>query len=305
MGPEDRRGSRSSADDGFEDRDLLVGRPQRAEGGPGGRPEQSPAAARSSQAGAHDEGTREILQTVRAMAAKIDALLSATGPESETAQALKREMAALTRSVEDARGSLAETAELAARREEQASSEARVLSEGVAALDTRVNALDEFIRATGEQAEASALLVDVSAGQAKRAAEGVTRLKDTAEALQGSLNDHVKAVSRASKRLRWRPWLTALAFGAASFIFFVVGALLQSETDVVSFADPHRDWNELVAGHFAPMIATCVTHARKHDQKIRCRLPIYPSPGLRIPVYVDLPLAKPAPEQVSEPVVDP
>ena len=134
MGSEDGRGGRGSANDAFEGRDLLVGRPQGAEGRPGAGTDRPPTAATSSQVGAHDEGTREILQSVRAMAAKIDALLSAIGPESETAQALKREIAALMQSVEDTRGSLAKTAKLAARREAKASSEARVLTDGVATL---------------------------------------------------------------------------------------------------------------------------------------------------------------------------
>ena len=301
MGPEDRRGSRSSADDGFEDRDLLVGRPQRAEGRPGGGTKQSPTAARSSQAGAHDEGIRELLQTVRAMAAKIDTLLSATGPESETAQALKREMATLMRSAEDACGSLAKTAQLAARREEKASSEARVLSEGVAALKTQSDALDERIRATGEQAEAAASLVKVSAGQAKTAAEGVTRLKDTAEALESSLNDHVNTVSRASKRLRWRPWLTALAFGAASFIFFVVGALLQRETGVVSLGDPRHEWNQFVAERYARTIAACASEARADNVIIGCRLRIHPTLDVTIPFYPGVRLTDVPPSLKDDP----
>lgn len=301
MGPEDRRGSRGSADDGFEDRDLLVGRPQRAEGRPGGGAEQSPSAARSSQAGAHGEGIREILQTVRAMAAKFDALLSATGPESETAQALKGEMAALTLSAEDARGSLAETAELAARREEQASSEARVLSEGVAALDTRVNALDEFIQATGEQARATARQVNESARQAEAVAKGVTRIEKTAEALEGSLNDHVKTVSRASKRLRWRPWLTALAFGAASFIFFVVGALLQRETGVVSLGDPRHEWNQFVAERYARTIAACASEARADNVIIGCRLRIHPTLDVTIPFYPGVRLTDVPPSLKDDP----
>ena len=97
MGPEDRRGGRGSTDDEFEGRDLLVGRPQGAKSRPGGGAEQSPTAATPSQAGAHDEGTREILETVRAMAAKVDALEAASGsdPENETGDALARETAAL------------------------------------------------------------------------------------------------------------------------------------------------------------------------------------------------------------------
>ena len=210
MGPEDRRGGRASGKDEFEGRDLLVGRPQGAEGRPGAGAEQSPTAATSSQAVAHESTNREILEKVRAMAARIDALLSATGPENETTEALARETAALAQAVEDARGSLAETAEFAAQREKKASSGAGVLTEGVAALDRRGKALAKLIRTTGQQAEETDRHVNESAGQAKEVTKGMTGLKETAEALELSLRDHAQNVSRTTKRLRWRPWLMGL-----------------------------------------------------------------------------------------------
>ena len=304
MGPEDRRGGRWSADDELVGRDLLVGRPQGAEGRPGAGTEQSPTAATSSQAGAQDEGTREILQTVRAMAAKIDVLLSATGPESETAQALKREIAALTRSVEDARGSLAETAKLAARREKKASSEASVVSQAIAALKAQGAVLKERIQATREQAKATDLLVSVSAGQAKTAAEGVTKLKDTAEALEKVLNDHAENVSRATKRLRWRPWLMGLALGAASFIFFAVGAVSQREIDVLSLGDPRREWNEHVVERFAPLLAACAAKARLEGKPVRCGLTIVPTRKVAIPLYTDVIMTDEAPQELPDLTLD-
>ena len=99
MGSEDRRGGRGSADDELEGRDLLVGRPQGAEVRPGAGTEQSPAAATSSQPGAHVENIREILETVLATAAKIDALEAASGsdPENEKGDALANERTALAR----------------------------------------------------------------------------------------------------------------------------------------------------------------------------------------------------------------
>ena len=143
MGPEDRRGGRASGKDEFEGRDLLVGRPQGAEGRPGAGAEQSPTAATSSQVVAHESTIREILEKVRAMAAKIDTLLSATGPENETTEALARETAALAQAVEGARGTLADAAGLAARREEEASSGARVLPNALGRLRTRLAGHDD------------------------------------------------------------------------------------------------------------------------------------------------------------------
>ena len=123
MAPEEeRRGPPESAEDVFEGRDLLVGRPEGGEGRSTAGAVQAPSAAMSAQPGAHDEAIREILETVRATAARIDTLQDAPGPEHEMAEALARETAALTQAVEEARVALAKAAELAARRDGQASS---------------------------------------------------------------------------------------------------------------------------------------------------------------------------------------
>ena len=96
MAPHDgRRSSKESREDGFEGRDLLVGRPEGAEGRSTAGAAQAPLAAMSSQPGAHDDAIREILATVRATAARIEALQDAPEPENETAEALAREAAAL------------------------------------------------------------------------------------------------------------------------------------------------------------------------------------------------------------------
>ena len=67
------------------------------------------------------------------MAARIDALQDAPGPGHETAEALARETAALTQAVEDVRVAIAKAAELAARRDGQASAGARALADGAGA----------------------------------------------------------------------------------------------------------------------------------------------------------------------------
>ena len=301
MGPgEEKRGGRESAEEEFEGRDLLVGRPQGVEGRPGAETEQSPSAAMSSQPGAHDDAIREILEAVRATAARIDALLNAAEQGSETAEALARERAALTQAISDARGTLAETAGFAARREEQASSGARALTEGVAALDTRGKALNKLVRATGRQAKATARRVNETALQAEAVAQGMDGLKETAKALDGSLGIHAKNMSRFNQKQRWRPWLTGLAIGAASFVFFAVGAVLQRETDVVSFGDPHHEWNEFVAERYAPTIAACASEARTDNVIIGCRLRIHPRLDVTIPLYPGVILTDVPPEELPD-----
>ena len=108
MAPEEeRRGSTESGKGDFDGRDLLVGRPEGAAGRSTAAAPGTPQAAISPQPGAHDDAIREILETVRATAARIDALQDAPEPEHETAEALARETAALTQAVVDARGALA------------------------------------------------------------------------------------------------------------------------------------------------------------------------------------------------------
>ena len=79
--------------------------------------------------------------------------------------------------------------------------------------------------------------------------------------------------------------MTGLAIGAASFVFFVLGVVLQRETDVVSFGDPRHEWNEHVVEHFAPLLAACATKARLEDRLIGCRLEIKPSLDVTVPFY--------------------
>ena len=105
MAPQDgRRGGPESGKGDFEGRDLLVGRPEGpAAGKPAAGAAQAPPAARSAPSDAHDDAIREVLETVRAMAARIDTLQDAPRPAHETAEVLARETAALTQAVEDAR----------------------------------------------------------------------------------------------------------------------------------------------------------------------------------------------------------
>ena len=189
---------------------------------------------------------------MRSTAARIDALQEAPGPEHETAEALARETAALTQAVEDAQGALDRAAEFAKRQEQQTSAGAQSLAEGAAALKTQGAALDKRIRATGTQAQANAGHAEAAAHEHCRDEGGSGH-----SARQPAAQFTPKKSLRAAQRQRWRPWLTGLAIGAASFVFFVLGAVLQRETDVVSFGDPRHEWNEHVVEHFAPLLAAC------------------------------------------------
>ena len=286
MAPEERRGGPESGKGDFDGRDLLVGRPEGAEGRPSAGATGKPQGATSPQPGAHDEAIREILETVRATAARIDALQETPGPEHETAEALARETAALTQAVEDAHGALAKAAELAARRDGQASADARALAEAAASLKTQGESLDKRLRATGRQAEV--------------AAQGMEDMKQTAMALDSRLRTLGEDLLRIADRLRWRQWRFGLAVAAASFVFFVVGAVLQRETDVVSFGDPRQEWNGYVAEHYAPTLATCTSKARQHDQIIRCLVHVGPARGWTVPLYPDVNLEKVPPDEIPD-----
>ena len=286
MAPEEeRRGGRESGKGDFAGRDLLVGRPV---GVAADRPTPGAApAATSPQPDAHDEAIREILETVRATAARIEALQNAPGLEHETAEALARETAALAQAVEDVRGELAKAAELAARRDGQVSAGARALAEDAAALKTQGEALDKRLRATGRQAQA--------------AAQGMTEMKQAATVLDSRLRTLAEDILRNVDRLRWRLWLIGLGIAAASFVFFVLGAVLQRETDVASFGDPRHEWNEHVVERYAPTLAACASRARLHDQAIRCYLHVDPSWDMTVPLYPDVTLEKVPPDDDPDP----
>ena len=299
MAPEgERRGDPESGEGDFEGRDLLVGRPEGTEGRQSAGAAGAPPVAASSQRGPHDAVVQEILETVRATAARIDELRDVPGPEHEAAEALARETAALTQVVEDARGALVKAAELAARRDGQESTEARALAEAAAALKTQGAALDKRLRATGKQAEATAQ-------QAEAAADGIEDLKQTARALDIRLSAFCDELLRIAEWRRWRHWRFGLGIAAASFVFFVLGAVLQREAGVVSFGDPRDEWNEFVAEHYAPTIAACASEARTDNVIIGCRLRIHPLLDVTIPLYPDIILTDVPPEEQGDSPAEP
>ena len=79
------------------------------------------------------------------------------------------------------------------------------------------------------------------------------------------------------------------------------GAVLQRETDVVSFGDPRHEWNQHVVEHFAPLLAPCASLARIKDKPIECRLNIRPTREVTIPVYPEASLTPSPPDEHADP----
>ena len=206
MAPEENtRGAPESGKSEFDGRDLLVGRPEGAEGRSAAGAAGTAQTAASPQPGARDDAIREILETVRATAARIDALKEAPGPEDGTAEARARETAAQSQAVEDARGALAEAAEMAAQQVGQATAGAQALAKSVDALKTQGAALDKRIRATGTQAQANARQAKENTGWAEAAAQAIAEMREAAAALDNRLRTHAEVILRIVDRHRWRP----------------------------------------------------------------------------------------------------
>ena len=272
---DETRPGANSGGDGFDGRDLLMGRPEEGKGRPAAGvanspPDTTPPHPAVQQPAANDEAIAEILETVRATAVRIDTLRDEPGTGHETAEALARETAALTQAVTDARGALAKAAELAARRDGAAET-ARTLAGVAAALKTQGEALDQRIRATDRQSAA--------------AAHSMQDMNQSATALGDQLRSLRNDLSRIAERLRWRYWRFGPAVAGAAFVFFALGAVLQREADVMSFGDPRLAWNDFVAEHYAPSLAICASKARLDERTIRCGLDIDPSLDVTVPFY--------------------
>ena len=297
MAPQDSsRGSRAVGEDNSDGRDLLVGRPEGAGGRPATaprRPAPTPPPPASPQPEARDDAIAEILATAQTIASRLDALQEVSGPDDERAEALTRETVALSQAVADARGALAKAAELAGR-QDNAAEAARVLDQGVAALRAQGEALDQRLQATGQQA-------NQTGWQAETVTQGIKEMMPAARSLESSLRIHTENMSRINRDDRRRRWLTGLAIGAASFVFFAIGLVLQRETDFVSFGDPRDAWNDHVEEHFTPTLAACASKARLNDEPVLCSMIVDPLPELTVPYYPDVVLTERSPQRPSEP----
>ena len=275
------RGGPETGKGDFDGCDLLVGRSSReASDGPGAEAPQTgevPPPPASPQPDSHDVAIAEILATVQTIASRLDALQEVSGPEDERAEALARETAALSQAVQDARHALTKAEELAAR-QDGAAEAARILDQGVAALRAQGEALDQRLQATGQQA-------NQTGWQAETVAQGIKEMMPAARSLESSLRIHTENMSRINRDHRRRRWLTGLAIGAASFVFFAIGLVLQRETDFVSFGDPRDAWNDHVEEHFTPTLAACASKARLNDEPVLCSMIVDPMQEMTVPYY--------------------
>ena len=65
----------------------------------------------------------------------------------------------------------------------------------------------------------------------------------------------------------------------------MLGAVLQRETDVVSFGDPRHEWNDYVVEHYAPLLGICASKAQLEIETVRCRVHVDPPLDVAIPLY--------------------
>ena len=298
MAPGDgTRRSPASGQGDFDGRDLLVGRPEGAvEDRPAAEAADVPPATPtpqpeepSPQPAAHDDAIAEILATVRATAARIDALQDEPGPGHETAEAL---------------GPRDGGADPGGRRRARRARQGGGISlapgrdggdsarpgRAAAALKTQGEALDQRIHATDRQSAV--------------AAHSLEDMNQSATALGDQLRSLRNDLLRISHSLRWRHWRFGLAVAGAAFVFFAVGAMLQREANIMSFGDPRYAWNDFVAEHYAPTLAACTSRARQLDASVRCQMHVGPTPELTVPLYPDVGLTKVPPEEEFDGTTD-
>ena len=80
-----------------------------------------------------------------------------------------------------------------------------------------------------------------------------------------------------------------------------MGAVLQRETDFVSFGDPRDAWSDHVEKHFTPTLAACASKVRLHAEPVLCSMIIDPLPGLTVPYYPGVILTERSLQGPSEP----
>ena len=68
----------------------------------------------------------------------------------------------------------------------------------------------------------------------------------------------------------------------------------------MSLGDPHHEWNDYVAEHYAPTLAACTSRARHHDQIVSCLVPVGPARGWTVPLYPDVSLEKVPPDEIPD-----
>ena len=289
MARRDEDGRRGSPrNEGFEGRDLLIGRPEpaaasgEADDGRGTKPPRAP----SPTAGA-DDRHRENLARLAAIETQIKSLKTLMEAGREADRVLAREVAALGKGEEKSRGVLAAVVELAEEREAEAAAAARVLDEGVARLTEQGEGLERRLDETSRQAET----VAGALGEMNEAAGRFTKRLDS---LSGTISREIRD-RRLSRSVR------ALALAATVVVSITLGAFVQRETFFLTLGDPRHEWNAYVIERYAPTLAACASEAWRTQISIRCVMTVNAS----LPVTVPLDTGKKLKDASTEGVFDP
>ena len=266
-------GNRTPGEEGFEGRDLLIGRPEppgasgKADAGSGTSAPQTT----TRTADADDNLRREVLARLAAIQTELKSLKTAPESECKAAGALARDVAALRPAMEKALVVLAEASELAEGRDGEAAAAARVLTEGVAALRAQGEALDRRAVETGERAE-------TAAGALNKMTEAAEGLRERLVAISDSIE------SEFANRRR-RRWMVGLALAAVAIVAFPLGALVQRETFFLALGNPRHEWNAYFVEHYAPTLSACASEAWAIRKRIRCWMEVGPSLPVPVTVY--------------------
>ena len=265
-------GSSDPDNEGFEGRDLLIGRPEpaaasgEADAGHSTKPPRAPSPTADV-----DDRHRESLARFAAIETQIKSLKALMESGREADRALAREVAALGKGEERSRGVLAAVVELAEEREAEAAAAARVLDEGAARLTEQGEGLERRLDETREQAE-------TVAGALNKMSEAAGRFTTRLDSLSGT-------ISREIRDRRVRRSVKALGLAATVVVSITLGALVQRETFFLTLGDPRHEWNAHVVEHYGVPLSTCATRARHEQRAMRCLVLVGPSPSVTIPLY--------------------
>ena len=270
MARRDREGDGGNSD-GFEGRDLLIGRPEPAaasgEADAGHSTKSPPVPAPTADS---DDRHRESLARLAAIETQLKSLKALMESGREADRALAREVAALGKGEERSRGVLAAVVELAEERKAEAAAAARVLDEGVARLTEQGEGLERRLDQTSLKAE-------TVAGALNQMSEAAGRFTKRLDSLSGTISREVRD-RRLSRSAR------ALALAATVVVSIALGALVQRETFFLTFGDPRHEWNAYFVEHYAQRLSECASEAWALRTRIRCGLIVGPS--LPVPVSV-------------------
>ncbi len=256
----------------LEGRDLLVGRRERA--GAHGEPAPSgpgPSAAAGAEASATLGKTlAQILDSLQRMKARLDVLQALPEASDEATVALERAKARLDKTVEEARGQLAAAAVPDARRDQQVTTAAGLLTEGASALKDQAGAIERRLEASGKHETDVQRVVDALEEKAGRLDTGV-------DALKGELE-------RRATRRRRHAALAGAVLVATAAVAFLGGAVVQRETGFATFGDPRHAWRAFAAKHYMPRLAACAAKARVDKQAFNCHVAVEPPQEVTIPL---------------------